>query len=118
MKALPLFAAFAVVVAAAQADLKDPALIALDWNNTMVAAQKPMVDSLGLQAQVLGDRYPGLKRVFESSPSSPHPRALPPPELRDAPAPQSRPDPLNPMPRGSKRWPFNGADYWLVPLGN
>ncbi|HVZ64801.1 MAG TPA: hypothetical protein VG936_09540 [Lacunisphaera sp.] len=117
MKALPLLVSFAVVAAAAQADLKDPALVALDWSNTMVEAQKPLVDSLGLQAQVLGDRYPGLKRVFESSPSSSHPRLSPPPELRDAPAPQSRPDPLNAMPHGSKRWRYNGSDYWLVPLG-
>ncbi len=119
MKALPLLASFAVVAAAARADLKDPTQVTTEWNQTMAEAQKPMVDSLGLQAQVLDDRYPGLRRIFEARNYEPLPlRPAPPPRLRDAPAPQLRPDPLNPMPRGSKRWPFNGADYWLVPLGH
>lgn len=115
MKALPLLVSFAVAAVAARADLKDPAQVTTEWNQTMAEAQKPMVDSLGLKAQVSGDRYPGLKRIFESgartSPAAPAPR------LHDAPAPNWRRDPMDIMPRGSKRWPFNGTDYWLVPLG-
>ncbi|HVT71548.1 MAG TPA: hypothetical protein VHD61_00300 [Lacunisphaera sp.] len=119
MKAPLLLALSAVTAVAASADLKDPAQVALDWNTTANEARRPLVDLLDLKAQVADQRYPGLNQAFApEGPKGPRPTVAPPPQLFDAPASPSRPDPLNALPRGSKRWQFNGADYWLVPLGN
>jgi hypothetical protein len=119
MKPLPLLACLAVSATAVSAELKDPNQVARDWHQNIDAAAAPLVGPLGLQAQVSDQRYPGLTRVFESpADKTPDKRTPPAPRYYDAPAAPRPADPMEVMPRGSKRWHFNGSDYWLVPLGN
>jgi len=121
MKAQMLIAALAVTFVSGQAQSKghSPPDVLADWNRSLAETAAPLVGSLGLQAQVADQRYPGLTKIFESPANRlPGERTPPAPRYYNAPTAPQPTDPANVMPRGAKRWRYQDRDYWLVPLGN
>jgi hypothetical protein len=125
MKTPHLLASFAVAATVSAADLKDPATVAREWNET--AAQSPVLltEDLSLKGQTAPvPRIPApsiivdaRKSTRRSNPLAPGDSARLPESLYDAPnyrAPEKLP---NNRPRGAVPWEYNGEVYWLVPLG-
>ncbi|MFZ5494173.1 MAG: hypothetical protein ACOZE5_02400 [Verrucomicrobiota bacterium] len=117
MKTLLLPACFAAVAAAA-AELKGPAEVARDWNQTVQKASELWLTT---------DSLSGLN--FSPGKHSPPPVTFRP----DTPAPMPRPtQELGPLydasgyrghrhlphdrPPGARHWHYRGQTYWLVPL--
>jgi hypothetical protein len=122
MKTAHLLASFAVAATAAAADLKDPALVAREFND----AAKPTLPLVGpadlRAASVITDKpLPRPEGSFQSAPRArrtPQVRwgRIPRDKIYDAPnyrVPEALPDN---MPPGSKVWRYGGQDYYLIPL--
>jgi hypothetical protein len=125
MKTTPLLASFAVAATVTAADLKDPATVAREWNDTAVQSPAPLTGDLSLKGQTAPvSRIPAAPIIIyesrsnrRSNPPAPRDSSRLPESLYDAPnyrVPEKLP---NNRPRGAVPWEYNGEVYWLVPLG-
>jgi hypothetical protein len=125
MKTPHLLASFAVAATVSATDLKDPAAVARDWNETTSQSTDPLTGDLSLKAQTApAPRLPAPPVALFEPRSRGRTNSLAPrdgnrlPEsLYDAPnyrVPEKLP---NDRPRGAVPWEYNGEVYWLVPLG-
>jgi hypothetical protein len=119
MKTPHLLASFAVAATASAADLKDPAEVAREWNET-VASSPPVAGSLSLQNPPTRSLGPitGPRPRDKSKDSFQVPAWGKPSRDRIYDAPNYRvPEVLpNNMPPGAKAWEYGGQTYWLIPL--
>ena len=119
MKTLALSASLAVIATAAIAELKDPAEVAADWNDTIERAQGPMLPSgaLGLTATPPASRLDFSPRA---TPPVHHVRPngdgleVPPGWQLDPKMLHGTPD--DKPPPGAKPWYYRGQKYWLIPI--
>ena len=117
MKTLPLFACLAVTAAASAADLKDPAVMANEWNKAIEQAREPAAAFPNLKEQSAALVTTPLQRIFEAPPPAPafspdrHSPSLDAPHERNS---RFQPDK---MPRGAKPWHYGDQTFWIVPLG-
>lgn len=127
MKTPHLLASFAVAATVTAADLKDPATVAREWNETAAQTSVPLTSGdFTLKGQTAPlPRVPAppiivIHRERESgrrsNPLAPSERL--PESLYDAPFYRAEEKLPNNRPRGAVPWKHNGEVYWLVPLGS
>ena len=117
MKSLPLLTCFAVIATASAADLKDPAIVASDWNKTIAQARTPAASTENLAQQSAALTPSNLDRTFQTSPIAPGNPGPAPYHFYDAPRAKNSDGRPEAMPRGAKPWHYRDQTYWLVPLG-
>lgn len=122
MKPLSLSACLAMAATAAAAELKEPAQVASDWNQTIADARQPVLSDgpLGLSAAAPGPltfragaeprpvRLPRLRRngdVFEVPLNPP----MDPGIQKIIPGSETPPP-------GAKPWYYRGQKFWLIPI--
>lgn len=129
MKTPHLLASLAVAVTASATELKDPTVVAREWNEAHESTH-------GLHMLREVPRLRGLPSLLDQSQSNPRTPELPffsphkptpfqvPPWSRppprhpgtDIPAEDAPAGPDGKMPRGTKEWKYGGQTYWLMPL--
>lgn len=119
MKTLALSACLAVAASTATAGLKDPAVVASDWNQTIAAARAPVLSDgpLGLNAAP-----PASAPTFDPPAKAPRARfkgdvlQVPPGWQLDPGFEHVRPGET--PPKGAKPWSYRGQKFWIIPIAS
>ncbi len=114
MKPALLAASLATCAVASAAELKDPAAVALEWQNLVAQAPAIRAPQTGLRHQV---QPPPIfpERAFQETPLW-EPKAKKPEANPFGDGPLRPPDDKNGHPRGAKPYKFKDDTYWLIPL--